>query len=165
MTPAFEDGVTTAGGERSEKEGRPRFWTCPPPSQPLISDLSPFRTEQPDLNGESIYILECADGSYYTGITRRSVAERVTEQAQGLIPGCYTFTRRPAKLVFDEHYERIADKAKGASTDARWPQRRALAFETPRYARLLRVRALAPGSRLKLASRLLPGLLCTRSAG
>jgi len=60
------------------------------------------------LGGASIYILLCFDGSYYTGITRRSVEERVSEHAQGLMPG-YTFTRRPAKLVLSEHYERIID--------------------------------------------------------
>lgn len=59
-----------------------------------------------DLNGASIYILLCADGSYYTGITRRSVEERVSEHAQGLITG-YTSTRRPVALAFSEHYERI----------------------------------------------------------
>ena len=59
------------------------------------------------MNGASIYILRCADGSYYTGITRRSVEERVSEHAQGLIPGCYTFIRRPVTLVFAEHYERV----------------------------------------------------------
>jgi putative endonuclease len=59
------------------------------------------------LNGASIYVLRCADGSYYTGITRRSVEERVSEHAQGLIPGCYTFIRRPVTLVFAEHYERV----------------------------------------------------------
>jgi putative endonuclease len=60
------------------------------------------------LGGASIYILMCSDGSYYTGITRRSVEERVSEHAQGLIPG-YTSMRRPVKLVFSEHYERIVD--------------------------------------------------------
>jgi putative endonuclease len=59
------------------------------------------------LGGASIYILLCSDGSYYTGITR-SVEERVSEHAQGLMPG-YSFTRRPVKLVFSEHYERIVD--------------------------------------------------------
>jgi putative endonuclease len=57
--------------------------------------------------GASIYILLCADGSYYTGITRRSVGERVSEHARGLIPGSYTATRRPVKLVFGESYERV----------------------------------------------------------
>ena len=61
------------------------------------------------LNGATIYVLQCADGSYYTGITRRSVEERLSEHAQGLIADCYTFKRRPVKLVFAEHYERITD--------------------------------------------------------
>jgi putative endonuclease len=68
-----------------------------------------IRTDGSDqLGGASIYILLCSNGSYYTGITRRSVEERLSEHAQGLMPG-YTFTRRPAKLVFSEHYERIVD--------------------------------------------------------
>jgi putative endonuclease len=32
----------------------------------------------------------------------------VSDHVRGLIPG-YTFTRRPVKLVFSEHYERIVD--------------------------------------------------------
>jgi putative endonuclease len=59
------------------------------------------------LSGASIFILRCADGSYYTGITRRWVEGRVSEHMQGLIPGCYTDSRRPVKLVFSEHYEQI----------------------------------------------------------
>ena len=59
------------------------------------------------MSGASIYVLRCADGSYYTGITRRSVEERLSEHMQGLIPGCYTDARRPVKLLFSEHYERI----------------------------------------------------------
>jgi putative endonuclease len=57
--------------------------------------------------GASIYILRCADGSYYTGITRRSVDERVSEHAQGLIKGCYTERRLPVELVFSEYYARV----------------------------------------------------------
>jgi putative endonuclease len=60
------------------------------------------------LGGASIYILLCSDGSYYTGVTRRSVEERVSEHALGVMPG-YTLRRRPVKLVFSEHYERIVD--------------------------------------------------------
>jgi putative endonuclease len=60
------------------------------------------------LGGASIYILLCSDGGHYAGVTRRSVDERVSEHAQGLMRGC-TFTRRPVKLVFSEHYERIVD--------------------------------------------------------
>ena len=59
------------------------------------------------MHGASIYILRCVDGSYYTGITRRSVEERVSEHTQGLIEGCCTASRLPVVLVFSEHYERI----------------------------------------------------------
>ncbi|MGH6822294.1 MAG: GIY-YIG nuclease family protein [Methylocella sp.] len=65
------------------------------------------------MQGATIYILRCADGSYYTGISRRSVEERVSEHAQGLIKGCYTESRLPVELVFSEHYER-ADEAVAA---------------------------------------------------
>lgn len=57
--------------------------------------------------GASIYILLCADGSYYTGITRRSVETRFSEHEQGLDPTCYTFKRRPLKIAHIENHERI----------------------------------------------------------
>jgi putative endonuclease len=59
------------------------------------------------VDGAFIYILQCADGSYYIGITRRDVGERVSEHVQGLLAGCYTASRRPVTLIFSEHYERI----------------------------------------------------------
>ncbi len=58
------------------------------------------------MGAATIYILRCSDGSYYTGITRRPVEERVSEHAEGLHQG-YTFTRRPVTLVHAEAYERI----------------------------------------------------------
>ena len=57
--------------------------------------------------GATVYIVRCAGGSYYTGITRRCVEERVSEHTQGLIKGCYTESRLPVELVFSEYYERI----------------------------------------------------------
>jgi len=60
-------------------------------------------------SGASVYILLCADGSYYTGITRRSVEERVSEHANGAIPGCFTASRRPVVLAHSEHYERVEE--------------------------------------------------------
>jgi putative endonuclease len=38
------------------------------------------------LGGASIYILLCSDGSYYAGVTRRSVEERVSEHAKASCP-------------------------------------------------------------------------------
>ena len=50
-----------------------------------------------------IYILECCDGSYYTGITN-NIEERVNEHNSGK-GAKYTSVRRPVKLIYKEEYE------------------------------------------------------------
>lgn len=54
----------------------------------------------------TIYMLRCADGSYYTGLTKRPIEERVGEHNAGVVPG-YTCTRRPVELMFCEVFDRI----------------------------------------------------------
>ena len=49
-----------------------------------------------------VYILRCADGSYYTGHTDNLEA-RVAGHHQGMVPG-YTHSRRPVSLVFAEMF-------------------------------------------------------------
>ena len=46
-----------------------------------------------------VYILECNDESYYTGVTN-SLEERVVQHESGYVVTCYTFKRRPLKLVW-----------------------------------------------------------------
>ncbi len=48
----------------------------------------------------SLYVAECADGSYYTGITK-DVAKRIETHNSGK-GSKYTATHRPVKLVFQE---------------------------------------------------------------
>ena len=50
-----------------------------------------------------VYILECSDGSYYTGVTN-NLDKRILQHQNGLNPEAYTFTRRPVKLVFWEGF-------------------------------------------------------------
>jgi predicted GIY-YIG superfamily endonuclease len=47
-----------------------------------------------------VYILKCADGSYYTGHTE-NLESRLAAHQKGEIPG-YTEPRRPVNLVFAE---------------------------------------------------------------
>ena len=54
-----------------------------------------------------VYILQCADGSYYVGSTR-SLARRVGEHMSGL-GAVYTSTRTPVELVFAQEFERIGE--------------------------------------------------------
>ncbi len=60
------------------------------------------------MSGAYLYILHCADGSYYVGTTRKSVEERFAEHNAGLHGG-YTVSRRPVTLVFAQHFEIITD--------------------------------------------------------
>ena len=49
----------------------------------------------------AIYILQCSDGTYYTGLTK-DLDGRVYEHQIGMKPESYTFHRRPIKLVWSE---------------------------------------------------------------
>jgi putative endonuclease len=48
-----------------------------------------------------VYILRCADNSYYTGHTD-NLAHRLAQHESGEITSCYTFSRRPVCLVFSQ---------------------------------------------------------------
>jgi putative endonuclease len=58
--------------------------------------------------GAWLYILRCADGSYYTGTTRADLEQRVAEHQAGTFPG-YTATRRPVELLYSEFFDGIVD--------------------------------------------------------
>jgi len=55
-----------------------------------------------------LYILRCADGSYYTGTTRTDMEIRLAQHQTGHFGG-YTATRRPVVLVYSEYFDRIVD--------------------------------------------------------
>lgn len=46
-----------------------------------------------------VYILECSDGSYYTG-SAADLSKRLWEHESGASSVAYTYTRRPVKLVW-----------------------------------------------------------------
>ena len=54
-----------------------------------------------------MYILDCADGSYYVGSTK-DLERRISEHLSGL-GSRYTSGRLPVKLVYGEEYKRITD--------------------------------------------------------
>jgi putative endonuclease len=59
--------------------------------------------------GAFVYILRCADGSYYVGNgTGDDLTGRVAQHQAGTYPG-YTSTRRPVRLVWSEYFDRITD--------------------------------------------------------
>lgn len=60
------------------------------------------------IDGAYLYILECADGSYYCGTARQGLELRVGEHNAGHHGG-YTATRRPVTLVWSQWFARITD--------------------------------------------------------
>ncbi len=54
-----------------------------------------------------MYILECSDGSYYTGSTKDLI--RRLDQHQSGEGANYTAKRLPVKLIYYEEYDRIDD--------------------------------------------------------
>ena len=50
-----------------------------------------------------VYILRCADASYYTGHTD-NLEQRLGQHTSGAIATCYTYTRRPLQLAFSQHF-------------------------------------------------------------
>jgi len=53
-----------------------------------------------------VYMLECQDGSYYTGITN-DIERRMWEHHSGFNKECYTYERRPVELKYSEHFTDI----------------------------------------------------------
>ncbi len=56
-----------------------------------------------------VYMLRCADGSFYVGSTTGTdLSRRVDQHNAGTYPG-YTSSRRPVILVWPQHFDRITD--------------------------------------------------------
>jgi len=57
-----------------------------------------------------VYILQCADDSYYTGMTRSEEPDqRLSEHQMKLSPSAYTASRLPVRLVYSEYFDLVAD--------------------------------------------------------
>lgn len=65
-----------------------------------------------------IYILKCADDSYYTGKTP-DLEKRFNEHQTGKYKG-YTFKRRPVQLVFAQEFDSIVDAIKAERQIKGW---------------------------------------------
>ncbi len=59
--------------------------------------------------GAVVYLLRCADGSYYCGTARKDIEARLAEHNDGSYPESYTASRRPVELVWNEHFQQITD--------------------------------------------------------
>lgn len=84
----------------------------------------------------TVYILRCADGSYYTGLTKKGIEARVWEHNNLPDEKSYTAKRRPVELVFSETYERIVDAIGRERQIKGWSRRKKEALIALGYERL-----------------------------
>jgi putative endonuclease len=85
--------------------------------------------------GAYLYILLCADGSYYVGTTIIGLDRRLAEHEAGTYDG-YTAHRRPVKLVFSQHFEQLEDAAAAERQIKGWRREKKEALIRGDYASL-----------------------------
>ncbi len=66
-----------------------------------------------------VYILECADGKYYTGITN-DVTRRLHEHQEGINEFCWTYKRRPVDLVYSAYFGDVDEAIRWEKVVKRW---------------------------------------------
>lgn len=83
----------------------------------------------------TVYMLRCADGSYYVGLTKKPIETRVGEHNAGVTDG-YTKSLRPVALVFTETFERIINAIERERQIKGWSRRKKEALIRYDYAAL-----------------------------
>jgi putative endonuclease len=98
----------------------------------------------------AVYILRCADTSYYTGLCQDGdLDRRLSEHQNAHYPMSYTATRLPVELVFAEHFDRYIDAIDAERRIKGWSRAKKEAMIAGKWERLP-VLAKRPGARTKL---------------
>jgi len=79
------------------------------------------------MDGAWLYILRCADDSYYVGTSRVSLEQKLAEHNAGHYGG-YTAKRRPVVLVFSQWFDRITDAIAAERQVKGWSRAKKEAF-------------------------------------
>jgi tRNA/rRNA methyltransferase len=70
-----------------------------------------------------VYLLLCADGTYYTGYTG-DLSRRLKQHQSGAIPRSYTKSRRPVKLVWAGEFDTKEEARDHEKKIKRWKAER-----------------------------------------
>ena len=89
------------------------------------------------MSGAWVYILECADGSYYTGLTKQVEPKaRVWEHNNKTYREAYTSTRLPVRLIHAEHFELITDAIETERKLKKWNRAKKEAYMNGNWSKL-----------------------------
>ncbi len=83
-----------------------------------------------------VYILECSDGKYYTGVTN-NLERRIEEHQNGININCFTFNRRPLKLVYNQCFNDFKLAFEFETKIKKWSQAKKKALIEERFEDLI----------------------------
>jgi len=72
-------------------------------------------------------MLKCSDDSIYTGLTN-TIDRRLQEHRLGRNSECYTFNRRPLKLIFHQEFMQFAQAELFEKKIKKWSRRKKIAL-------------------------------------
>jgi putative endonuclease len=100
--------------------------------------------------GAFVYMLRCADSSYYVGSTIIGLERRVAEHNTGMLGG-YTSVRLPVTLVWSEHFDRLEDAAATERKIKGWSRAKKAALIQSDWSAIKRL-SKRPNARKKIPS-------------
>ena len=83
-----------------------------------------------------VYILLCADGSYYTGVTS-NLEKRLVEHKSSKNKGSYVSKRLPVILVYYEHFMDINQAIEWEKRIKKWSQKKKKALINQDWEKLI----------------------------
>lgn len=85
-----------------------------------------------------VYMLRCADGKYYVGVTN-DIAARVLQHQQGIDLRSYTHKRRPVTLVYSAYFQYVHDAIAWETRLKKWSHAKKKALSEGRISDLSRL--------------------------
>jgi putative endonuclease len=84
-----------------------------------------------------VYMLRCFDGTFYVGVTN-DMDRRFAEHCDGINESCYTYNRRPLRLVFVDEFQWIDEAIAFEKKLKSWTHAKKRAFAERAFAALKR---------------------------
>jgi len=82
-----------------------------------------------------VYMLLCADGSFYVGMTN-DLEFRIGQHQFGIDPECYTFKRRPVRLVHSSEFHHVDEAINWEKRLKNWSHAKKAALVENDWARI-----------------------------
>ncbi|MDE2383590.1 MAG: GIY-YIG nuclease family protein [Alphaproteobacteria bacterium] len=89
------------------------------------------------MTGAWIYILECSDGSFYTGLTKQEPEGRLWEHNNRIYKDAYTSTRLPVRLAYAEFHDSIVNAIEAERRIKGWSRAKKIAMMNGDWKRLV----------------------------